>query len=208
MGIAELRNLVQLQVLAATQNRQAYKGTRKGSGKNLTPGKARRVGGLLKQNGGFEPQQNQASLEKEELIAALADARSKEDDARDHLHRLQEQITLLEAGVDTVVQRLKEQADKYLEIAGHVEKVAQETQEEARFWKDRSSRNVLPKTTLDKLYSPSTILRNSPIVVRAFDGSKREVMGKITLPIHIGPTTFDITFQVMDIRPAYSFLLG
>ncbi|RDX79144.1 hypothetical protein CR513_40457, partial [Mucuna pruriens] len=33
-------------------------------------------------------------------------------------------------------------------------------------------------------------------------------MGEITLPIRIGPTTFDITFQVMDIRPAYSCLLG
>ncbi|RDX63518.1 hypothetical protein CR513_58043, partial [Mucuna pruriens] len=57
-----------------------------------------------------------------------------------------------------------------------------------------SSHNVMPKTTLDKLYSLSAILRNSLAVIRAFDGSKREVMGEITLPIHIGPTTFDITF--------------
>ncbi|RDX61859.1 hypothetical protein CR513_59868, partial [Mucuna pruriens] len=33
-------------------------------------------------------------------------------------------------------------------------------------------------------------------------------MGKITLPIRIGPTTFDSTFQVIDIRPAYNCLLG
>ncbi|RDX89641.1 hypothetical protein CR513_28605, partial [Mucuna pruriens] len=71
-----------------------------------------------------------------------------------------------------------------------------------------SSLNVMLKTMLDKLYSPGIILRNSPVVVRAFDGSKREVMGEITLPICIGPTTFDITFQEMDIRPAYSCLLG
>ncbi|RDY07339.1 hypothetical protein CR513_08569, partial [Mucuna pruriens] len=64
------------------------------------------------------------------------------------------------------------------------------------------------KTTLDKLCSPGTFLRNNPVVVRAFNGSKREVMGEITLPIRIGPTTFDITFQVMDIRLAYSCLLG
>ncbi|RDY13865.1 hypothetical protein CR513_01148, partial [Mucuna pruriens] len=43
---------------------------------------------------------------------------------------------------------------------------------------------------------PGPILRNSPVVVRDFDGSKREVMGEITLTIRIGPTTFDITFQV------------
>ncbi|RDX93091.1 hypothetical protein CR513_24684, partial [Mucuna pruriens] len=68
--------------------------------------------------------------------------------------------------------------------------------------------NVMPKTTLDKLYSPGAILRNSLFVVKAFDGSKWEVMGKITLPICIGPTTFDITFHVMDIQPTYSCLLG
>ncbi|RDX89180.1 hypothetical protein CR513_29114, partial [Mucuna pruriens] len=68
--------------------------------------------------------------------------------------------------------------------------------------------NVMPKAILDKLYSPNAILRNNLVVVRAFDGSEREVMGEITLPIRIGPMTFDITFQVMDIRPAYSCLLG
>ncbi|RDX77952.1 hypothetical protein CR513_41844, partial [Mucuna pruriens] len=73
---------------------------------------------------------------------------------------------------------------------------------------NRSSLNVMTKTTLDKLYSPSAILRNNPVVVRAFNGSKREVIGEITLPICIRQKTFDITFQVMDIRPAYSCLLG
>ncbi|RDY11932.1 hypothetical protein CR513_03344, partial [Mucuna pruriens] len=53
-----------------------------------------------------------------------------------------------------------------------------------------------PKTTLNKLYSLGAILRNSLVVVKAFDGSKREVMGEITLPICIGPTTFNITFQL------------
>ncbi|RDX70170.1 hypothetical protein CR513_50609, partial [Mucuna pruriens] len=70
------------------------------------------------------------------------------------------------------------------------------------------SLNVMLKATLNKLYFPSATLKISPLVVRAFDGSKREVMGKITLPIRIGPKTFDVTFQVMDIRPAYSCLLG
>ncbi|RDX85198.1 hypothetical protein CR513_33634, partial [Mucuna pruriens] len=71
-----------------------------------------------------------------------------------------------------------------------------------------SSLNVMPKATLDKLYGLDATLKNSPIVVRAFDGSKREVMGKITLPIRIGPIIFDITFQVKDIQPTYSCLLG
>ncbi|RDX66181.1 hypothetical protein CR513_55075, partial [Mucuna pruriens] len=71
-----------------------------------------------------------------------------------------------------------------------------------------SSLNVMPKAMLDKLYLTSSTLKISSVVVRAFDASKREVMGEITLPIRIGPTTFDITFQVMDIRPAYNCLLG
>nr|KYP32846.1 hypothetical protein KK1_046364 [Cajanus cajan]KYP32850.1 hypothetical protein KK1_046368 [Cajanus cajan] len=33
-------------------------------------------------------------------------------------------------------------------------------------------------------------------------------MGEITLPIQVGPTTFDIKFLVMDITPAYNCLFG
>ncbi|RDX68155.1 hypothetical protein CR513_52884, partial [Mucuna pruriens] len=61
-----------------------------------------------------------------------------------------------------------------------------------------SSLNVLPKATLDKLCSFNSELKTNSVVVRAFNGSKREVMGEITLPIYIGPTVFDITFQVLD----------
>ncbi|RDX83076.1 hypothetical protein CR513_36039, partial [Mucuna pruriens] len=50
-----------------------------------------------------------------------------------------------------------------------------------------SSLNVMPKATLDKLHLPGATLKNNPIVVRAFDGSKWEVMGEITLLISIGP---------------------
>ncbi|RDX92303.1 hypothetical protein CR513_25594, partial [Mucuna pruriens] len=32
--------------------------------------------------------------------------------------------------------------------------------------------NVMPKTMLDKLYAPGATLKNSLVVVRAFDGSK------------------------------------
>ncbi|RDY00945.1 hypothetical protein CR513_15792, partial [Mucuna pruriens] len=63
VGTVEMQSFVQLQVLAAAQSRE--KGLR-------------------------ELEWNQASLEKEELIVALADTRSKEDDARGHLRRLQE----------------------------------------------------------------------------------------------------------------------
>ena len=46
------------------------------------------------------------------------------------------------------------------------------------------------------------------MVVRAFDGTRREVIGDIELPIKIGSCTFNIVFQVMEITPTYNFLLG
>ena len=46
------------------------------------------------------------------------------------------------------------------------------------------------------------------MVVKAFDGSKRTVIGEVDLPMMIGPQVFQVTFQVMDIYPAYSCLLG
>ncbi|KAH1213274.1 hypothetical protein GmHk_14G041263 [Glycine max] len=70
-----------------------------------------------------------------------------------------------------------------------------------------SSLNVMPKTTLEKLPF-SARLKPSSMVVRAFDGTRREVMGEIDIPIQIGPHTCNVMFQVMDINPAYSCLLG
>ena len=46
------------------------------------------------------------------------------------------------------------------------------------------------------------------MMVRAFDGSRCVVRGEIDLLNQIGPHTCQIKFQVMDINPAYSCLLG
>ena len=51
-------------------------------------------------------------------------------------------------------------------------------------------------------------MRDSKVIVKAFDGSKKTVIGEVDLPITIGPHTFQITFQIMDIQAAYSCLLG
>ncbi|XP_017970398.1 PREDICTED: uncharacterized protein LOC108660657 [Theobroma cacao] len=45
------------------------------------------------------------------------------------------------------------------------------------------------------------------MIVRAFDGTRREVVGNIEIPIEIGPCTFTIEFQVMDIATSYNYLL-
>ena len=71
-----------------------------------------------------------------------------------------------------------------------------------------SSLNVMPKSMLEKLPFNAFHLRPSSMVVRAFDGSRREVRGEIDLLVQVGPHTCQVTFQVMDISPAYSCLLG
>ena len=59
-----------------------------------------------------------------------------------------------------------------------------------------------------KLKYQGTPMHPSGIIVKVFDGSRKSVIGEVDLPIHIGPYLFQITFQVMDIVPAYSCLLG
>ena len=71
-----------------------------------------------------------------------------------------------------------------------------------------SSLNVIPKSTLEKLPFNAYHIRPSSMVVRAFDDNRREVRGEINLPVQIGPHTCHVTFQVMDINPTYSCLLG
>jgi len=70
-----------------------------------------------------------------------------------------------------------------------------------------STLNVMPKTTLSKLSIDGSHMRPKTTVVRAFNNSRREVIREIELPIQIGPCIFEITFQVMDILPAYNCLL-
>ncbi|KAI5400183.1 hypothetical protein KIW84_065203 [Lathyrus oleraceus] len=71
-----------------------------------------------------------------------------------------------------------------------------------------SSLNVLPKSTLSRLSYQGDLIRYSGVIVKAFDGSRKTVIGKVDLSMKIGLSDFQITFQVMDIHPAYSFLLG
>jgi hypothetical protein len=71
-----------------------------------------------------------------------------------------------------------------------------------------SSLNVLLKSTLSKLSYQGASMRYSGVIVKAFDGSCKTVISEVDLPVKIGMSDFQITFQVMDIHPAYSCLLG
>ena len=44
------------------------------------------------------------------------------------------------------------------------------------------------------------------MMVRAFDGTKKEVLKNIELPIQVGPCTFKSKFIVMDINSSYNYL--
>ena len=71
-----------------------------------------------------------------------------------------------------------------------------------------SAFNVLPYSTLQQLPVDLSTVEPNSIIVKAFDGTQREIMGDISLQLEIGPTTFMTEFQVMDIEPGYTMLLG
>ncbi|XP_016681350.1 uncharacterized protein [Gossypium hirsutum] len=71
-----------------------------------------------------------------------------------------------------------------------------------------SALNVLPLFTLNRLPIDSSHMKTCQNVVRAFNGIERKVMGRIEIPLLIGPTVYEVDFIVMDIKPSYSCLLG
>ncbi|XP_027072065.1 uncharacterized protein [Coffea arabica] len=60
----------------------------------------------------------------------------------------------------------------------------------------------------NKLGFQEAKLRPSAIVVRGFDGAKRESIGEVDLVLEIGPAQFQVMCQVMDFSSVYNVLLG
>lgn len=71
-----------------------------------------------------------------------------------------------------------------------------------------SSLNMLSKSSLSKLTIEELDMKPNELILRAFDDSRRTVIGEVVLPINIGPYTFFNTLFLMDIYLAYSCLLG
>ena len=71
-----------------------------------------------------------------------------------------------------------------------------------------SALNVCPMTTLEKLDIDPTRVRATSMVVQAFDGTRREVLGEIDLPIKVGPQVYNINFQMLRIDSPYNLLSG
>ncbi|XP_016675321.1 uncharacterized protein [Gossypium hirsutum] len=71
-----------------------------------------------------------------------------------------------------------------------------------------SALNVPPLSIVNRLPVDSSHMKTCQNIVRAFDGTKRKVIGKIEIPLLIGPSTYEVDFLVMDIKPSYNCLLG
>ncbi|KAL1173366.1 hypothetical protein V6Z11_A05G408000 [Gossypium hirsutum] len=71
-----------------------------------------------------------------------------------------------------------------------------------------SALNVLPWSILNRLPIDSSHMKTCENIVRVFDGTERKAMGRIEIPLQIGPNAYEVDFLVMDIKPSYNYLLG
>ncbi|XP_070022884.1 uncharacterized protein [Nicotiana sylvestris] len=71
-----------------------------------------------------------------------------------------------------------------------------------------SSLNICPLITLRTLGKGLHEVKHGAISVKAYDGSQRSTIGEISLCLQMGPTWFDIEFQVIDVPASYNLLLG
>ena len=71
-----------------------------------------------------------------------------------------------------------------------------------------SALNVMPLSTLSRLPVDLSHVRTCNTVVKAFDGTTRNVVRKIEVPLQVGPNVYEVEFLVMDITPNYNCLFG
>ncbi|XP_070011224.1 uncharacterized protein [Nicotiana sylvestris] len=71
-----------------------------------------------------------------------------------------------------------------------------------------SSLNICLLVALRTLGKGLHEIKDGAISVKAFDRSQRSTIGEISLCLQMGPTWFDVEFQVIDILASYNLLLG
>ncbi|XP_070013215.1 uncharacterized protein [Nicotiana sylvestris] len=71
-----------------------------------------------------------------------------------------------------------------------------------------SSLNICLLDPLKRLGKGFHEIRAGSMNVKAFDGSQRATIGEINLCLQMGPTWFDVEFQVLDTSASYNLLLG
>ncbi|XP_057986706.1 uncharacterized protein LOC131171253 [Hevea brasiliensis] len=73
---------------------------------------------------------------------------------------------------------------------------------------DGSAINVCPLKILPKLGISMSELTGSDLVIRAYDDSKRNVIGVLKIMVKVGPIETEVEFTVLDIPMTFSLLLG
>ena len=71
-----------------------------------------------------------------------------------------------------------------------------------------STLNVCPLATAIALGYGATDFEPSTQTVRAYDSTRREVMGTLTLELMIRPVVFQVMFQILRIPVSFNLLLG
>ncbi|MCR2847795.1 hypothetical protein KN825_14270 [Weizmannia coagulans] len=71
-----------------------------------------------------------------------------------------------------------------------------------------SALNVCPFSTAVALGFSQADLTPSVQTIRAYDSTRREILGTLTLEVTIGPATFSVLFQVLRIPASFNLLLG
>ena len=71
-----------------------------------------------------------------------------------------------------------------------------------------SALNVCPMSTLEGLNVDTSLIDLTTMIIRAFDGTLLKVQGKIELATGVGPMSFKVNFQVINMDSTYNMLLG
>ncbi|XP_070004464.1 uncharacterized protein [Nicotiana sylvestris] len=71
-----------------------------------------------------------------------------------------------------------------------------------------SSLNICPLVMLKTLGKGLHEIKEGAINIKAFNGSQRATIGEISLCFQMGPTLFDVEFQVIHVPASYNLLLG
>ncbi|KAA3470669.1 hypothetical protein EPI10_016358 [Gossypium australe] len=66
--------------------------------------------------------------------------------------------------------------------------------------------NILPLSTLNRLPVDNSHMKTCQNIVRAFDGTERRVMGRIEIPLQIGPNTYEVDFLIHSVGAVPSSL--
>ena len=72
---------------------------------------------------------------------------------------------------------------------------------------NRSALNVCPMATIECLNVDTSLIKPSAMIIKAFNGTRREVQGEIELMIEIGLRSFMVNFQEIKVDSPYNMLL-